>query len=92
MYSKTVFRIYCCLILILLSRIVVSVKKYVFEITMQYKSPDCVERPITLINGKFPGPTIRVKVGDSLEVEVSLLFCLFSLLLSIYFSSYSFFA
>ena len=58
--------------LISLLRIVVSVKKYVFEIAMQYRSPDCVERPITLINGQFPGPTIRVKVGDSLEVEVSL--------------------
>ena len=45
-------------------------KKYVFDVSMQYKSPDCVERPTTLINGRFPGPTINVTAGELLEVEV----------------------
>ena len=49
----------------------VSGKKYTFEVSMQYRSPDCVERPITLVNGLFPGPTINVTSGETLEVEVS---------------------
>lgn len=49
-------------------------KKYVFEVSLQYKSPDCVEKPVTLINGQFPGPLINVSAGELLEVEVRYLF------------------
>ena len=55
----------------------VAYKKYVFDVSMQYKSPDCVERPVTLINGRFPGPTINVTAGELLEVEVRHFFLVF---------------
>ena len=54
----------------LLPHLLSANKKYTFEVSMQYKSPDCVERPITLINGKFPGPTINITAGELIEVEV----------------------
>ena len=60
-------------LLSLLSCLAFADKKYTFEVSMQYKSPDCVERPVTLINGQFPGPTIYVSPGEFIEVEVRFL-------------------
>ena len=45
-------------------------KEHQFVVTWQIRSPDCVERAITAINGKFPGPTLRVKPGEQVVVKV----------------------
>eukprot|EP00794_Sanderia_malayensis_P006294 gene6294-7016_t len=37
---------------------------------MQHGSPDCVSKPIIMINGQFPGPTIRVVENSTIEVKV----------------------
>lgn len=36
-----------------------------------YWSPDCVENVVIAINGQFPGPTIRARVGDTIAVELT---------------------
>lgn len=41
-----------------------------FDITYGYIAPDNYEQRAILINGKFPGPTIRVKQNDILVVNV----------------------
>ena len=46
-------------------------KDYEFNVAWSYRSPDCVERPIVTINDDFPGPTIRVKVGEEVRVKVN---------------------
>ena len=46
-------------------------KDYQFNVAWSYRSPDCVERPIVTINDDFPGPTIRVKVGEEVRVKVN---------------------
>ena len=46
-------------------------KDYEFDVAWSYRSPDCVERPIVTINDDFPGPTIRVKVGEEVRVKVN---------------------
>ena len=69
--NKTMWNIFAIFLLIWqLPYLLSANKKYTFEVSMQYKSPDCVERPITLINGKFPGPAINVTAGELIEVEV----------------------
>ncbi|KAI5056286.1 hypothetical protein GOP47_0028104 [Adiantum capillus-veneris] len=39
-------------------------------ISYRFWSPDCVEKLIISINGQSPGPTIRVREGDTIKVEV----------------------
>lgn len=34
-------------------------------------SPDGVEGVVMAINGKFPGPTIRARTGDTISVELT---------------------
>lgn len=45
--------------------------KYHLEITNGTGSPDGFERPMMLINGQYPGPTIVADWGDDLEITVS---------------------
>ncbi|KAG0484700.1 hypothetical protein HPP92_008779 [Vanilla planifolia] len=47
-----------------------KVRNYRFEVGYIYWSPDCAEKMVIGINGRFPGPTIRAKAGDTLVVEV----------------------
>ncbi|KAH7330846.1 hypothetical protein KP509_20G005200 [Ceratopteris richardii] len=47
-----------------------SVKHYKWKVDYQYWSPDCVEKVIISINGQYPGPTIRVREGDTIVVEM----------------------
>ncbi|KAJ4760415.1 Laccase/Diphenol oxidase family protein [Rhynchospora pubera] len=41
-----------------------------WEITYQYKSPDCLNKLAITINGQTPGPTIYASQGDTIVVEV----------------------
>ena len=34
-------------------------------------APDGVTRPMLLVNNQYPGPTIRIKKGDSFAVNVT---------------------
>ncbi len=47
-----------------------GVKKYVLEVGMGFKSPDCVEKAVILINGQFPGPAIRATPSMLIEIKV----------------------
>ncbi|KAK9999853.1 hypothetical protein SO802_019456 [Lithocarpus litseifolius] len=46
-------------------------RHFKWEVEYKYWSPDCVENIVMAINGQFPGPTIRAKVGDTINVELS---------------------
>jgi len=41
-----------------------------WEISYQFKSPDCVRKLAVTINGQTPGPTIRATQGDTVVVRV----------------------
>lgn len=41
-----------------------------WEVGYIYWSPDCQENIMIGINGRFPGPTIRAKAGDTIQVEL----------------------
>jgi FtsP/CotA-like multicopper oxidase with cupredoxin domain len=46
--------------------------KRTFELTLSWKTgvPTDVEREMIYVNDKFPGPTLHIKQGDNVEVEV----------------------
>ncbi|WOL13918.1 hypothetical protein Cni_G22698 [Canna indica] len=43
---------------------------YSWEISYQFKSPDCYKKLAVTINGETPGPTILAQQGDTIVVEV----------------------
>ncbi|KAI9626299.1 hypothetical protein KEM48_010551 [Puccinia striiformis f. sp. tritici PST-130] len=45
-------------------------KKVVLELSEKVISADCTNRPSVVINGTFPGPELRFKVGDQVEIRV----------------------
>ncbi|KAF2641923.1 hypothetical protein P280DRAFT_424531 [Massarina eburnea CBS 473.64] len=45
--------------------------KYNFEISSMALAPDGVPRPMTVVNGQYPGPTIFADWGDMIEVTVT---------------------
>lgn len=47
-------------------------RRFEFNITMAMINPDCFNQSYTspVVNGQFPGPTIRVVQGDDVEVLV----------------------
>lgn len=47
-----------------------TVRTYDFTIARSTLSPDGVSRPVILINGAFPGPTIEANWGDTIVVNV----------------------
>ncbi|MQM14814.1 hypothetical protein Taro_047749 [Colocasia esculenta] len=46
------------------------VRHHRWEITYQFKSPDCFQKLAVTINGGTPGPTIDAQQGDTVVVEV----------------------
>lgn len=46
-------------------------RHFKWEVEYKYWSPDCIENIVMAINGQFPGPTIRAKVGDTISVELT---------------------
>ena len=46
-------------------------KHYKWRVDYRYWAPDCVEKLIISINGQYPGPTIRARVGDVVVVELT---------------------
>ncbi|KAK5073814.1 hypothetical protein LTR64_007048 [Lithohypha guttulata] len=47
------------------------VRSYNFTIARSTLAPDGVQRPVMLINGQFPGPTIEANWGDTIQVTVN---------------------
>ena len=45
-------------------------KHYKWRVDYRFWAPDCVEKLIISINGQYPGPTIRARVGDLVVVEL----------------------
>ncbi|XVF59648.1 hypothetical protein PTKIN_Ptkin07bG0292500 [Pterospermum kingtungense] len=48
-----------------------AVKKYQFDIQVKNVSRLCHAKPIVTVNGRFPGPTIYVREGDRVIVNVT---------------------
>lgn len=48
-----------------------AVKKYQFEIQVKNVSRLCNAKPIVTVNGMFPGPTIYVREGDRVLINVT---------------------
>ncbi|KAB8277408.1 Cupredoxin [Aspergillus minisclerotigenes] len=46
------------------------VREYWFNITNTTADPDGVDRPMMLINGQYPGPTVEADWGDTVKVHV----------------------
>ncbi|WVZ64757.1 hypothetical protein U9M48_014232 [Paspalum notatum var. saurae] len=47
-----------------------ATRRHEWEISYQFKSPDCVRKLAATINGQSPGPTIRAAQGDTVVVSV----------------------
>jgi FtsP/CotA-like multicopper oxidase with cupredoxin domain len=47
-----------------------TTRHHEWEISYQFKSPDCVSKLAVTVNGESPGPTIRATQGDTLVVRV----------------------
>lgn len=47
------------------------VREYYFDIVNTTAAPDGIERPVLLVNGQFPGPTIEANWGDTVKVHVT---------------------
>ncbi|OJZ88646.1 multicopper oxidase [Aspergillus luchuensis CBS 106.47] len=47
------------------------VREYYFDIVNTTAALDGVERPVLLVNGQFPGPTIEANWGDTVKVHVT---------------------
>ncbi|KDQ18298.1 hypothetical protein BOTBODRAFT_28712 [Botryobasidium botryosum FD-172 SS1] len=50
---------------------VTQTRKYDLEITKGYNAPDGITRMAYLVNGQTPGPEIRARQGDDLEISVT---------------------
>ena len=66
-------RLLCCffLCLSLSAAARAATLNHEWEISYQFKSPDCVRKLAVTINGQTPGPTIRATQGDTVVVRVS---------------------
>jgi len=47
------------------------IREYHFDIINTTAAPDGIERPVLLVNGQFPGPTIEANWGDTVKVHVT---------------------
>lgn len=47
------------------------IREYHFDIVNATAAPDGIERPVLLVNGQFPGPTIEANWGDTVKVHVT---------------------
>jgi hypothetical protein len=47
------------------------VHNHTWDISYQYKSPDCFEKLAVTVNGEAPGPTIHATQGDTIVVTVN---------------------
>lgn len=47
-----------------------KIRRFRWEVKYEFKSPDCFEKPVITINGKFIGPTIKAQQGDTIVVEL----------------------
>ncbi|XP_066399318.1 L-ascorbate oxidase-like [Miscanthus floridulus] len=60
--------LFLCLSLSTVAR--AATRRHEWEVSYQFKSPDCVRKLSATINGQTPGPTIRATRGDTVEVKV----------------------
>lgn len=44
--------------------------RFKIEMTWKTGAPDGVEREMIFLNGQFPGPTLEIRQGDWVEMEV----------------------
>lgn len=47
-----------------------TVRRYIWEVKYEFKSPDCYKKLAITINGQSPGPTIIAQQGDTIIVEL----------------------
>ena len=46
------------------------VRSYSLTVSWQMMRPDCFTRPVLAVNGAFPGPTLRVRVNETLSINL----------------------
>ncbi|KAK9162749.1 hypothetical protein Syun_003651 [Stephania yunnanensis] len=71
--SKALFVLCLCLAFIVNDRRCYGsrIRRFTWEVGYVFWSPDCQEHVVMGINGQFPGPTIRAKVGDTIVVNLT---------------------
>ncbi|XP_071725523.1 L-ascorbate oxidase-like [Rutidosis leptorrhynchoides] len=64
--------VYFCYFGVLLSSTLASkARHFEWEVEYMYGAPDCLENVVMGINGQFPGPTIKARVGDTVVVHLT---------------------
>ncbi|XP_051134613.1 L-ascorbate oxidase isoform X2 [Andrographis paniculata] len=53
------------------SSMAATIKHFKWHVEYKHWSPDGVEGTVLAINGRFPGPTIRARAGDTINVELT---------------------
>ncbi|KAL8540214.1 hypothetical protein ACS0TY_001697 [Phlomoides rotata] len=72
MAKRDVLRLSVCFLFVLLLGLVeADVKTYQFDVQVKNVSRLCHSKPIVTVNGMFPGPTIYVREGDRLLINVT---------------------
>ncbi|KAJ6717179.1 L-ASCORBATE OXIDASE [Salix koriyanagi] len=72
---KGALMVWCILLLLIQCSLAATSNKsshhfYKWEVEYMYWSPDGLENVVMGINGKFPGPTIRARAGDTVHVQL----------------------
>ncbi|XVE61704.1 hypothetical protein DITRI_Ditri06bG0061200 [Diplodiscus trichospermus] len=70
-YSRSFFLCIFCFAWFLTFPAEAALKKYQFDIKVKNVSRLCHAKPIVTVNGRFPGPTIYVREGDRVLVNVT---------------------
>ncbi|KAJ6693097.1 MULTI-COPPER OXIDASE [Salix purpurea] len=73
---KGALMVLCILLLLIQCSLAATSNKsshhfYKWEVEYMYWSPDGLENVVMGINGKFPGPTIRARAGDTVHVQLT---------------------
>lgn len=68
--ATTILSLFCLLILLATQTAEAKIRRYKWEVSYQFKSPDCYKKLVVAINGRTPGPTILAHQGDTIIVEL----------------------
>ncbi|KAK3005871.1 hypothetical protein RJ639_015555 [Escallonia herrerae] len=63
--------LWCCLSVLAVASLGSKTRHFKWQVEYLYWSPDGVENVVMGINGRFPGPTISAKVGDTISVHLT---------------------
>ncbi|KAM7524153.1 hypothetical protein LguiA_014055 [Lonicera macranthoides] len=70
-FSALTFLFFSFLSFVSLPNAEAAIKKYQFDVQVKNVSRLCHAKPIVTVNGRFPGPTIYAREGDSVLINVT---------------------